>query len=333
MDKKITKKDILILGKLEENARMSLKQIGKAVQLSPEGVAYRINRMERSGHILRYHTLIAYSKVGLFKYKLYLRLKAPSSQIVEGICQYFYNHKKTEWVAHCNGRWDIIVGFIVSTPVEFANEIENFFENHHEHVLEKAVTQTLYLVHLPRASITEYDRKPSIVYQTTMDAPSRIDALDRKILQAVANNARLPVWHLAKLVKSTQRRVAYRLHRLEKEGLILAYRVHLDHKRFGRTFYKLSLYLKSMNKKNLEDFVRFCGQLPNVVWPQQVLGSWDFEVDLDAPDDESVYNIISKIHENFPEAVLDHEQSSQIKEYKLDLFPGAIPPIKRTKEI
>ncbi len=327
MLEKITEKDRIILENVERDARVPLKKIARQARMSPEAVGYRLKKLEESGHILRYHAISNYFKLGLYKFKIYVRLKSPNPAIVRKICQYFYAHQKTEWVSHMGGRWDIIVGFLVTKPQEFADEIEAFMAQFSDFVLERAVTQTLYLAHQPRASIVGGENA-HIVYHTTLDNPRAIDALDRKILQALANNARMGVNALSRLVKSTPRKIAYRIKQLEKDEVILAYKAHLDPKKFGRAFYKVIIYMKSMDRKKREEFIAFCGRLPNVVWPQQVLGSWDFEIDLDVPSEDGVYGVLSKIFEKFPDMVLNHEQCVQIEEYKLDLFPGALPPMR-----
>ncbi len=327
MPEKITKKDLDILGKLEENARIPLKAIAKAVHMSPEAVSYRISRLEKAGCIIRYHTITNYFKLGFYKYKLYMRLKAPKPALVDEICSYFKEHKKTEWVAHTAGRWDVIAAFLIRTPVEFADEIEKFMEKYSEVVLERAVTQTLYLAHQPRGSVVESEAK-SIVYHTLTDKPRPADELDMKILRAIANNARAPVKTIAKAIGSTPRKVAYRMKQLEDDEVILAYKAHINVRAFGRSFNKLILYLKSMDSEKREKFIKFCGAMPNVVWPQKVLGAWDFEIDLDAAEDASMYAAISSIYEKFPDAILNHEHCLEVKEYKLDLFPGALPEFK-----
>ena len=56
-------KDIAILQLLQDNARMSVKEISEAVQLSTTPVHERIKRLEASGVIKQYATLIDGAKV------------------------------------------------------------------------------------------------------------------------------------------------------------------------------------------------------------------------------------------------------------------------------
>ena len=67
-------KDVKILSELDRDARLSNIQIGRKVGLSKEVVKYRIDNMIKRGVIIRFHTVINYFKIGMVKFKLYLRL-------------------------------------------------------------------------------------------------------------------------------------------------------------------------------------------------------------------------------------------------------------------
>jgi Lrp/AsnC family leucine-responsive transcriptional regulator len=56
-------KDILILRLLQENARMTVKEISDKIHLSTTPVHERIKRMEESGVIKQYATLVDHTKV------------------------------------------------------------------------------------------------------------------------------------------------------------------------------------------------------------------------------------------------------------------------------
>ena len=105
-------KDRRILSELDLNARQSNSEIGKNVGLSKEVVKYRIDRMTESSLILRFHTVINYFRIGIVKFKLYLKLKNADMKKLEEIGQYFFKHTKTEWVALTSGKWDLIVSFL-----------------------------------------------------------------------------------------------------------------------------------------------------------------------------------------------------------------------------
>ncbi len=59
----LDEKDLLILRMLQENAKMTVREIAAKVHLSTTPVHERIKRMEESGVILQYATLVNHSKV------------------------------------------------------------------------------------------------------------------------------------------------------------------------------------------------------------------------------------------------------------------------------
>src|SRR5438552_18832861 len=54
-----------LLRLLQENARLSFKELGQRVGLAPSSVAERIHRMEEADILLAYHAHINLEKVGL----------------------------------------------------------------------------------------------------------------------------------------------------------------------------------------------------------------------------------------------------------------------------
>src|SRR3989338_11005313 len=117
-------KDRKILSELDVDARQSNSQIGKKVGLSKEVVKYRIDRLIENGIILRFHTVINYFKLGIVKFKLYLRLTNVNEEKLNEIGKYFYDNPKTEWVVLTSGRWDLISGFLVKNVNEFDDEVQ-----------------------------------------------------------------------------------------------------------------------------------------------------------------------------------------------------------------
>ncbi len=54
-----------LLGALQENARLSFRELGKLVGLAPSTVAERVRRLEEAGVLLGYHAEVNLAKVGL----------------------------------------------------------------------------------------------------------------------------------------------------------------------------------------------------------------------------------------------------------------------------
>ena len=320
-------RDMKILAELDRDARQSNSEIGRKVRLSKEVVKYRIDRMRESGVIVRFYTVVNYFNVGIGKHKLYLRFRDVNREKLEEIGQYFKGHKKTEWVVTCTGRWDMIVGFLVRNINEFDDEIQNMMNRFSAHIQEKAVTTTLYLAHHVREYLggpQNPDRR-GIVYHTSADKLKRADDSDMEILKILANNARISVRDIASRLKTTPRIILYHMRMMEKNDIILAYKAHLDPKKMGNIFCKSLVYTTSSTKERMKEFVSYCSSIPQAVWPQRVMGAWDFELDLELENYDRFQGIMFDMKEKFPDIILKYEFIIVSKEFKLDFFPGCYP--------
>src|SRR3989344_1755962 len=316
-------KDKKILTELDKNARQSNSQIGKKVGLSKEVVKYRIDKLIEEKVIIRFHTVINYYKLGVIKFKLYLKLTNADRNKLEEIADYFFNHNKTEWVVLTTGEWDLISGFLVNNVNEFDDELQIVLNKFSNHIQEKAITTSLYLAHHTREFLTESkDKRKTIVYHTTKDKQEKIDNVDLEIIKIITNNSRIPITEIAKKIKTTPRIVQYRLKELEKKKIILAYKAHLDPRNIRRIFCKLIIYLSNTTEDRLKQFMSYSSFLPGAVWPQKVMGNWDIEIDFELESYEKFQEIILELKEKFPDIIKDHKFCIVSKEYKLDLFPN-----------
>jgi len=319
---KLDKKDLKILTELDANARQSNSQIGKKAGLSKEVVKYRIDSLIKNKIILRFHTVTNYFKLGIVKFKLYLRLTNVNKEKVEEIAEYFNIHTKTEWVAITTGRWDIIVGFLLHNVNEFDDEIQNVQNKFSEFIQEKAVTTTLYLAHHTRGFLSPNKEISKIIYHTSKDKQEKIDDTDEGIIRLITNNARMPMIDIANKLKLTPRVVQYRIKELERKNIILAYKAHINSKSIGRLFCKAIIYLSNTPKNILEKFINYASNLPGAIWPQRVMGAWDFELDFELESYDQFQEIILDLKGKFPSIIRSHEFCIMSKEFKLDLYPN-----------
>ena len=323
-------KDTRILAELDADARQSNNRIGKKVGLSKEVVKYRIDRLIENDVILRFHTVINYFRLGIVKFKLYLRLTNINKEKLEEIGQYFYHHHKTEWVAITTGRWDMIVGFLVHNVNEFDDEIQIFMNKFSNYVQDKAVTTTIYLAHTARGFLKSSPNKviSKIVYHTTKDKQENIDNIDEEVIKIITNNARIPVTDIAKRLKTTPRIVQYSIRELERKKIILAYKVHLNPKAIRRIFCKALVYLSNITQNKLNSFIDYAFSIPGALWPQRIIGNWDFELDFELESYDKFQDIILDLKEKFSDIIKNHEFCIVSKEFKLDLFPDCYREIK-----
>lgn len=119
-----------------------------------------------------------------------------------------------------------------------------------------------------------------------------LDAIDRKILRALAEDATLGAGALGRRFEMSQPAMWRRVKRLQDAGAFRARRLVLDAEKlgFGVTGF-LGVKLATKGRVSLEDFERAVSAIPEVQTIEHVLGMYDYRLRVvarDIPDFERV---------------------------------------------
>ena len=120
-----------------------------------------------------------------------------------------------------------------------------------------------------------------------------MDDLDHKILQLLAENARMPVKDIAQRVSLTSPAVSSRIHRLEQEGVIGGYTVVLRHPDApARVEALISVLVDTANRA---DFLSLVDEEPQVLQCYRVTGSYNFMVKVSCTDIDALEHLLTRM--------------------------------------
>jgi DNA-binding Lrp family transcriptional regulator len=91
--KRLDLKDRKILYELDINSRQSFNELSKKVGLSKDSVIYRIKKLQDSGIIKHFHTVIDVGKLGFISFRLYLKLQNSTPQKEAEIIKFLKSQK------------------------------------------------------------------------------------------------------------------------------------------------------------------------------------------------------------------------------------------------
>ena len=122
-----------------------------------------------------------------------------------------------------------------------------------------------------------------------------MDALDRKIIHLLTENARMPVKEIAQKINLTSPAVSSRIHRLELEGIIGGYTVQLhrpdEPNRVG------ALVSVQTSPDGREEFLALIQQESNVLQCYRVTGTYNFIVKVSCANIEDLEHLLNKIQQ------------------------------------
>jgi DNA-binding Lrp family transcriptional regulator len=301
---KLDKIDRKILFELDKNCRISDTQLAKRAGRSREAVKYRIKQLIDKGVIEKFITSINHAKLGITYYKIFLQLEnIPEER--EKLFSYIGSHKKIPWYGICSGVWDYIIGVSAKSPIEF-DRIKNEIFTKFKHLIIKKeigvmVETKQYVKKYLNGGIPEVKSFAGEIIR--MD----IDELDKKILDILANNARIPITHLAKELNSSVKTVLNRIKRLEEQGIIISYRISININKLGLEFFKIILYYRSISPKEEKRLLEYIKRLPQSIYYIKMIAPWDAELELIVNNYHELNEIVDNLRKEFHEIIRNHE--------------------------
>jgi Lrp/AsnC family leucine-responsive transcriptional regulator len=116
----------------------------------------------------------------------------------------------------------------------------------------------------------------------------KLDRIDRMLLEALQQDARLTTAELAELVNLSPSPCARRIRRLEQAGLITRYRAELDRTLLGLTVTLfVQVRLKEHQQDRVDEFENTVRNMPEVIQCHSVSGQFDYLLQVITADIDS----------------------------------------------
>ncbi|HIH11013.1 TPA: Lrp/AsnC family transcriptional regulator [Candidatus Woesearchaeota archaeon] len=318
-------KDRKILYQLDLDCRQTNSEIGKKVGLSKQVVDYRIKRFLRESIITRFATVIDTYKLGFSKYKIYLSLENANREIMAQLVEFLKAHPKTEWIATCSGKWDLIAGYFVKDVYEFNAALKELDEKFSQYMALRETTISLGVPHWRKEYLLNNKQPHEVILQGGQKSNYTLDSTDEEILKLLVNNARMPITEIAQRLKSTPRIINYRIKNLKKDKIILINRISLDLNKFNWIYCKALLKFKNVTNQRYNQFFQYCRSINNLTYVINSIGSWDLEMDFEIEDFNKFNTIMLEIRDRFSDIIKHYDFVIVMNEDKLDYYPGCYP--------
>jgi len=313
---KLDLKDRKILYELDRNARQSNNEIAKRVGLNKNTVNYKIIRMQEEKIILGYYSVIDSSKLGYFSMRVYLKFFNTTESKEKEIIEWLNKNPQVGVLARIENIYDLVFMAWAKDIYEIEAFLNEFKKKFRKHFWNEKVHIFARVEHFKRKYLL--DKKDNSEEETIGGREIvKYDELDMKILQILAKNSRTPLIEISDKLKKPPRTIAFRIKQLEKNKVIMGYRVNLNLEKLGYEYYKVNFILNDYSQ--YEALNEFCKINKNIIYVDHTIGEIDFEIDVEIENRKELIKLLGEIKSKFN--IRDSEAFSYKEYIKLESIP------------
>ncbi len=310
--------DKRILAELDRDSRSSLRRLSKMVRKSKQFVKYRIGKMEKLGIIKGYKAIVDMSKLGFFTYRFYVKMQQLTRPAEQQFMNYLMKDERIWEVARIHGKWD----FAVFIGVKSVNELQEAWQNIVS-IFKPKILSYEFVVYSPVYFFNRRffaDREEEIVERVYgIGKEEKYDALDFEIIKNFADNARQPLTQVAEKCHVTIDTVIKRIRKMEKNKIIVGYKLDLDVEALGFVGYRVDLYLSSTRRN--EELFNYCKNHKNIYLVIKSIGGGDWEMTVVVKNFYELLKIMDEMQQKFNDVIKNYEYFNFSTYHRLTYIP------------
>jgi DNA-binding Lrp family transcriptional regulator len=319
--KKLDLLDKKIMYELDLNARASVTAIGKKIRASKETVNFRIKRLLKEDYIKGFYAVFNTAKLGYFYYKTFLKFHRTTPEIEEDIVEYIREHKNCAYLGSCEGPYNIIFLIMVQNARQFKEFLTKFKEKFGEYILEKEIHSVLTTHRLNEKFLFAGKTcKHSFYQDEILNHP--VDDVDMKIMQILSTEARISLVELGKRIETDSKVIKYRIKKLEKEGILIAYTSSPNFDKLGLQFIQINFSLKDL--KIIPSIIDFFDMTNKCLFALELLGKYDLTIEIHVENDRVLRDIMEKFKKRFVDQYNNYDIFNIYKEHLMVWSPLGI---------
>lgn len=293
----LDKKDKEIILALDYKARTSLSAIARDMRLSKDSVIARIRKLEESGIISRYYSVINYFRIGYKTFKLYVKLNRFDEELEKELIIYLRPHKFVRFVSFVTDDYDIIITFNVKEENSFYDFYKNLSIDFSEFILEKhfaLINSQYHFLH----PMLEGKRNQSFISRTEENSIG-LSEFEKELISILSLNAKISFTELSQRLGKNANTILYALRSLEKKEIVIGHRPRIDYSKLGMTHYMVNLNFAKIDKKTYSDLLKAISMLQGIIYISEGVAHFDMEFELVCMDNVELMNRLKEIKNRF----------------------------------
>jgi DNA-binding Lrp family transcriptional regulator len=256
-----------------------------------------------------------------------IRLEGAGTKQKTEIIQYLANHPNTLWVADIGGNWDIITNMVTRDNYGFNEIFEAFLAKYGKFVKAYEALVYISVIDMPREYILEeraFQKSgwgAEFDHRMKFNPDLKLDKVDFEIIRVISRDVLCSNWQIAAKIGVSDKTVKARIARMEKNRLILGYRLLIHPSALGYESYMTLLEMNYPQAEREKELMNFLRSNPNVIHVVRHLGRWRLGIEAEFKDRMEYQNFLVRLRDEFGDVITDFETFPIFRDYVVNYFP------------
>ena len=293
------KTDLRILELLEEDARLSQRQIAKKIKTSQERIHYRIKRLEDLGIIEGYTVLLNRAAMGSQAYYIMFDFSKTTREDEKEIIEWLQKKKGIRWILEGIGVYQVVC-YLYTDKVELLYSFLNEFKQKFGDRLGKIdVLTAVHNVYGKKSFL--YGKKENSQQALEGGSKQPLEEIDVALLKALEKDGRASLTVLGEALGASSKVVAYHLKKLKRQNVLLQSVPIINMELLGYQYHYLLLNISSEKNKNLLNYLQ---SHPHITFISELLGKYQVSIDVVVKDTKALVQFIVELKHSFGNIIL-----------------------------
>lgn len=308
-----------LLACIELAAAASAQEVAKKLKWRAHTVQYLLNKLFDNA-VFKRSVFIDIHRLGYRYCGIYFSIQG-STSAKRMLLNQLKQHSRVGWLAELGGAYHYGMAIALRNPKEADEFLTEAITKSNCMIYKKALAFRLYLADLPRQYLSQKLAVQSPLSVSDGVPALEIDQSDRKVLATLSEYPDLSYRQMAIKAGLPHTTFDLRLRKLKQLGVWIGTTIELDLRCLKRNGYKVLVFARGKNTKFSEKLRKYAQMHPIVSHYIECLGTWDFELNVEAESTQELINLIEDLQERFGTDISDFSVMNILDVLKVKRYP------------
>lgn len=297
--------DRRILYEMDCNARQSISSLAKKLRINRNVALYRLNRLKKEGIIKYAFAEVNSIALGYYTFRIFLKLGNCTPKDRNNLETFILSQKNLTWFSKVIGTWDLDTLYATKNVAEFDIFRKDLFLRFNQLIEDYNIALLSSIYCYPKDYLVSGKRE-HVVPKVFTNGVYQADRKDQEIMHLLTKDATIGIVELSQQVHLSVNTVIKRLRNLERENIILNYRLFIDTNKLGYQYFKLHLYLRNYTSQDISNFRHFLETKSFMIYTDHYINGADFEVELHLKSEQEYLSFLEELISRFGRIIKNH---------------------------